>query len=112
MTSIIPCFLEVWYLWWPWTLAEVDTYAGQGGDEEEHHLRAGKGRQVEQRRITRRCGFGSDTRYEKVVADPSQVEDAKAAMDIFLTVREEYETHLAEGGDVSGIPPSFAKWYW
>ena len=44
--------------------------------------------------------------------DLEQVEDAKAAMDIFLTVREEYEQHLAKGGDVSGIPPSYAKWYW
>lgn len=40
------------------------------------------------------------------------MEDAKAAMDIFLTVREAYEQHLASGGDISGIPPSFAKWYW
>ncbi|KAI9639094.1 ribonuclease H-like domain-containing protein [Dioszegia hungarica] len=44
------------------------------------------------------------------VHDP--IEDAKASIDIFLTVREEYETLLAKGGEISGMPPSYAKWYW
>lgn len=42
----------------------------------------------------------------------AQIEDAKASIDIFMTVREEYELSLARGEEISGIPPSYAKWYW
>ncbi|KAK4688207.1 hypothetical protein P7C73_g1899, partial [Tremellales sp. Uapishka_1] len=41
------------------------------------------------------------------------VEDARAAMQLFLSVREAYETSLLREEDVvAGIPPSFAQWYW
>jgi len=41
------------------------------------------------------------------------VEDARTAMALFMTVREEYEMGLANGDEVvSGLPRSFEKWYW
>ncbi|RSH84252.1 uncharacterized protein EHS24_005764 [Apiotrichum porosum] len=43
----------------------------------------------------------------------SPIEDARATMDVFLAVREEYETGLAQGHDVVAcVPTSMAKWYW
>ena len=43
------------------------------------------------------------------------VEDARAAMDLYLSVREVYEAAWREGREgevVSGMPPSYAQWYW
>lgn len=41
------------------------------------------------------------------------VEDARAAMLLFMTVRRDFEEALARGDDpLMGIPPSFEKWYW
>ncbi|GMK58168.1 hypothetical protein CspeluHIS016_0502000 [Cutaneotrichosporon spelunceum] len=41
------------------------------------------------------------------------LEDARATMDIFLTVREDYEARLAVGDDVvAGMPGSLTRWYY
>ncbi|ORY26330.1 ribonuclease H-like domain-containing protein [Naematelia encephala] len=41
------------------------------------------------------------------------VEDARATMALFMTVRDDYETSLARGQDVvAGVPRAYEKWYW
>ncbi|ORX35555.1 ribonuclease H-like domain-containing protein [Kockovaella imperatae] len=41
------------------------------------------------------------------------VEDARAAMRLFMSVRKEFEQSLAAGEDcISGMPAAYQKWFW
>ncbi|WVQ80139.1 hypothetical protein IAT38_002241 [Cryptococcus sp. DSM 104549] len=56
------------------------------------------------------CVLGLEMRKgEGEAHDP--VEDARAAMDISLTVRQEYEAAIAQGAAMASVPKAYRKWY-
>ncbi|BEJ13188.1 hypothetical protein CspHIS471_0303620 [Cutaneotrichosporon sp. HIS471] len=76
--------------------------------------------------LRERCGIQGEGKYPSLRNMTKEVlgrdiqcgrhcplEDARATMDVFLTVREKYEAGLAAGDDVvAGVPGSLAHWYY
>ncbi|BEJ05700.1 hypothetical protein CcaverHIS641_0302220 [Cutaneotrichosporon cavernicola] len=63
--------------------------------------------------LRERCGVKGEGKYPSLRNMAKELEDARATMDVFLTVREKYEAGLAAGDDVvAGVPGSLARWYY